>query len=164
MQRSQSSDASDSTNSSSRTFTKRMSTKIYMSIARRVSFFSMSEYPDYTTIENAIEKDYSSLIKAILHIKGDYVIKIHFIRLVNRMRAETDPVEQIDIGFRIIDLFVNTEMFCIKTFSKQTSAGLVMGHTEKLYEGRMEMIRELASVSEIVDAANFSVAEHIDQQ
>lgn len=95
------------------------------------------------------EMSLRKIIGDILHIKGDFCVKLRFCQAVSKFEKETDPLEKKNKYMKIVSLFIHGEMFKIKSLTKKR-VGMILKNHNNLTLAKEDIIREIEKYDDLM--------------
>ncbi len=90
------------------------------------------------------------IIGDILHIKGDFCVKLRFCQAVFNFENEKNPEEKKKKSMKIISIFIHGNMFKIKTFTKKR-VNMILKNHNNLILAKEDIIREIEKYEDIMN-------------
>ncbi len=104
------------------------------------------------TIRNALSNDIkiNNIINNILHIKGDYCVKLRFCQAVSSFERENDHNEKKNKSTKIVSIFIiGGDMFKITSFTKKR-IGMILRNHKNLILAKEDIIQEIEQCEDIM--------------
>jgi hypothetical protein len=111
-----------------------------------------NDYKDrLVMIRNSVcnEMSLRKIIGDILHIKGDFCVKLRFCQAVSKFEKETNPLEKKNKSLKIVSLFIHGEMFKIKSLTKKR-VNMILRNHNNLILAKEDIIREIEKCDDLM--------------